>query len=429
MNFLALGVNHHTASVELREQVAFNPERLVSLFTDTKQIDNLQDMVVVSTCNRTEVYALTEQPEEVLRWMAHSNSIDEDVLLKHVYRYEDIDAMTHLMRVASGLDSLMLGEPQILGQIKNALGLAKDSEMVSSQLNRLFDYAFYAAKKVRSETAVGEHAVSMGYAVAQLATEVFSEVSKLTVMMVAAGEMNTLVAKHLAEMGVGKIIICNRTRLRAENLAQELSSKVAVEVIDFEDLDKNLYRADVVSSCTGSLHQVISYSAIKKAQKQRKYQPMLLVDLAIPRDIEAKVDELDGIYLYGIDDLQSVIEDNLSQRRQAALEAEVLVSQLAAEFVSHNKVQQAGEAIQNYREHAEQQRQAELKLAMLQIERGADPAHVMDVMSYRLTNKMLHVPSKLFREAAKSDDLGHYKWLTDTVDEVVKHQRSAKKQF
>ena len=218
MSFLALGVNHHTASVELREQVAFNAERLHALFSENSAAPSLKDMVVVSTCNRTEVYAITEQPEDVLKWVAQSNSIDEQTLLKHVYRYEDVQAMTHLMRVASGLDSLMLGEPQILGQIKNALVLAKDCNRVSSQLNRLFEYAFYAAKKVRSETAVGEHAVSMGYAVAQLATEVFSHVSKLTVMIVAAGEMNTLVAKHLAEMGVGKIIICNRTRSRAENL-------------------------------------------------------------------------------------------------------------------------------------------------------------------------------------------------------------------
>ena len=427
MSFLALGVNHHTASVELREQVAFNAERLMTLFTNMKQSPALQDMVVVSTCNRTEVYALTEQPEDVLRWVAQSNEIDENTLLKHVYQYEDIDAMTHLMRVASGLDSLMLGEPQILGQIKNALSLAKDSSMVSSQLNRLFDYAFYAAKKVRSETAVGEHAVSMGYAVAQLATEVFSHVSQLTVMIVAAGEMNTLVAKHLAEMGVGKMIICNRTRLRAENLAQELSAKVPVEVIDFEDLDQHLHRADVVSSCTGSLHQVISYQAVKHALKQRKYASMLLVDLAIPRDIEAKVDDLDGVYLYGIDDLQSVIDENLSQRRQAALEAEVLVSQLAAQFVSQAKVQQAGESIAQYRQHAEQQRQAELHYAQEQLKRGADPSYVMDLMSYRLTNKLLHIPSKLLREAAKNEDAGHYQWLTESVTEMMDGQRQPKK--
>lgn len=426
MSFLALGVNHQTASVELREQVAFNAERLHALFQDQQAVPSLQDMVVVSTCNRTEVYAITEKPDEVLSWVAQVNSIDKNLLVKHVYRYEDVQAMTHLMRVASGLDSLMLGEPQILGQIKNALVLAKDSNMVSSQLNRLFEYAFYAAKKVRSETAVGEHAVSMGYAVAQLANEVFSHVSELTVMIVAAGEMNTLVAKHLAEMGVGKMIICNRTRARAEGLAQELAPKVPVEVINFEDLDANLHRADVISSCTGSLHQVISYKAVKQALKQRKYNPMLLVDLAVPRDIEAKVDDLDGVYLYAIDDLQRVIDENLSQRRQAALEAEVMVSQLAAQFVTHVKVRQAGEAIAQYREDAEKHRQAELAFASTQLKRGADPEYVMEVMSHRLSNKLLHVPSKLFREAAKSEDPQHYEWLNSTVTDILQTQRKVK---
>lgn len=426
MSFLALGVNHHTASVELREQVAFNAERLHALFSNKEAPSSLQDMVVVSTCNRTEVYALTEQPADILRWVAQVNSIDENMLLKHVYRYEDVQAMTHLMRVASGLDSLMLGEPQILGQIKNALVLAKDSNMVSSQLNRLFEYAFYAAKKVRSETAVGEHAVSMGYAVAQLATEVFSHVSQLTVMIVATGEMNTLVAKHLAEMGVGKMIICNRTRARAEILADELAAKVPVEVINFEDLEAHLHRADVVSSCTGSLHQVISYKAVKQALKQRKYNQMLLVDLAVPRDIESKVDDLDGVYLYAIDDLQRVIDENLSQRRQAALEAEVMVSQLAAQFVTHVKVRKAGESITKYRDYAEQQRQVELALATTQLKRGADPEYVMQVMSHRLSNKLLHVPSKLFREAAKSEDPQHYEWLNATVDEIIQSKRISK---
>ena len=202
MSFFALGVNHQTASVELREQIAFNPEKLSALLAEQSQHPELNDLVVVSTCNRTEVYAMSEHPEQVLDWLAHVNGIDAKQLSRHVYRYENAQAVSHLMRVASGLDSLMLGEPQILGQVKTALSLAKDSHTVSQQLNRIFEYAFYAAKRVRSETAVGSHAVSMGYAVAQLALQVFSHPEKLTVMVVAAGEMNSLVAKHLAEMGV-----------------------------------------------------------------------------------------------------------------------------------------------------------------------------------------------------------------------------------
>ncbi|MFB2538493.1 MULTISPECIES: glutamyl-tRNA reductase [unclassified Acinetobacter] len=426
MTFLALGVNHHTASVEMREKIAFNPERLAELFQKLRHTTYLNDLVVLSTCNRTEIYALTEHCDVVLQWLADVNQIDVETLTRHIYRYHDLDAMTHLIRVASGLDSLMLGEPQILGQIKTAVSLANQHQMTSSGLHRLFEYAFYAAKRVRTETAVGEHAVSMGYAVAQLAGQVFSHVSQLTVMIVATGEMNTLVAKHLAEMGVAKMIICNRTRERAELLAKEVGIRTQVEVVDFTDIAQHLHRADVVSSCTGSLHQVIEFHQVKSALKQRKYQPMLMVDLAVPRDIDAQVEELEGVYLYGIDDLQTVIDENLSQRRQAAVDAEVMVAQLAAQFAQRQKVHHAGEKIQAYRDDAEQQRQQELAWALQQLAQGQDAKQVLEQMSYRLSNKMLHLPSKLMREAAIDDDSSYAEWLNQKVQHIQTHRRKNK---
>ena len=427
MSFFALGVNHQTASVELREQVAFNPEKLMQLLSAQSQNAALNEMVVVSTCNRTEVYAMSESAEQVLQWLAQSNDVDVKQLSNHVYRYENAQAVTHLMRVASGLDSLMLGEPQILGQVKTALALAKDANTVSAQLNRIFEYAFYAAKRVRSETAVGSHAVSMGYAVAQLALQVFSKPEKLTVMVVAAGEMNSLVAKHLAEMGVGKIIICNRTRARAEALAQDIAHRVDVEIIDFNALADHLHRADVISSCTGSLHQVIHFPEVKAALKKRRYEQMLLVDLAVPRDIDPKVENLDGVYLYGVDDLQSVIDENLAQRRQAAVEAEVMVNQLATELVTQQKVSQAGDVIQSYREHGEQLRQEELQLALERISQGENPAEVMQALSYRLTNKLLHPTSILLREAAKDENPSHFELIKEKLAETVESRRKSKR--
>lgn len=427
MSFFALGVNHQTASVELREQIAFNPDKLSKLLAAQSHDPNLNDLVVVSTCNRTEVYAMSEQSEQVLQWLADANGLDVQQLQNHVYRYENAQAVTHLMRVASGLDSLMLGEPQILGQVKTALSLAKDNATVSKDLNRIFEYAFYAAKRVRSETAVGSHAVSMGYAVAQLALQVFTQAESLTVMMVAAGEMNSLVAKHLAEMGVGKIIICNRTRSRAEHLAQELNPRVAVEIIDFQDLSAHLHRADVVSSCTGSLHQVISAADVKGALKKRRYQQMLLVDLAVPRDIDPKVEDLDGAYLYGVDDLQSVIEDNLAQRRQAALEAEVMVNQLATQLITQQKVKDAGSSIQQYREHGEQMRQQELNCALARIAKGEDAAVVMQDFSHRLTQKLLHPTSILLRDAAKADDPEHFGFMREHLEDTIQHTRQSKR--
>ncbi|WP_347454789.1 glutamyl-tRNA reductase [Acinetobacter thermotolerans] len=426
MSFFALGVNHQTASVELREKVAFNPEKLSALLAEQSQHPELNDMVVVSTCNRTEIYAISDNVDLVLNWLAQKNGIDVRQLQNHVYRYENAQAVTHLMRVASGLDSLMLGEPQILGQVKTALSLAKEAHTVSPNLNRIFEYAFYAAKRVRSETAVGSHAVSMGYAVAQLALQVFSKPEKLTVMVVAAGEMNSLVAKHLAEMGVGKILICNRTRARAETLAQEIAHRVEVEIIDFNQLADNLYRADVISSCTGSLHQVISFADVKTALKKRRYQQILLVDLAVPRDIDPKVEKLDGVYLYGVDDLQSVIDENLAQRRQAAVEAELMVNQLATELITQQKVNMAGETIYAYRDFGEQLREEELALAMQRIAKGEQAETVMAEFAYRLTQKLLHPTSMLLREAAKSEDPSHFELIEQTLHDVMAYRRKPK---
>ncbi|SPL70364.1 glutamyl-tRNA reductase [Acinetobacter stercoris] len=426
MSFFALGVNHQTASVELREQIAFNPERLSQILAEQSHNHDLNDMVVVSTCNRTEVYAMTDNADMVLNWLAQSNGIDVKQLLNHVYRYENADAVSHLMRVASGLDSLMLGEPQILGQVKSALSIAKNSEVVSPNLNRIFEYAFYAAKRVRSETAVGSHAVSMGYAVAQLALQVFSKPDQLTIMVVAAGEMNSLVAKHLAEMGVAKVLICNRGTERAEKLAQEIAHRVDVEIIPFNQLAENLYRADVISSCTGSLHQIISYADVKTALKKRRYQQMLMVDLAVPRDIEPKVEDLDGVYLYGVDDLQSVIDENLAQRRQAAVEAEVMVNQLVTQLVTRQKVREAGSTIHAFRQKSEEMSQQELEHALHRIRSGEDSAEVLKDFSHRLTQKLLHPTSILLREAAQAEDPDHFEWMQEKLDDIFQCQRKPK---
>jgi len=426
MSFFALGVNHQTASVELREQIAFNAERLSRLLAEQNHHQNLKDLVVVSTCNRTEVYAMAENAESLLKWLADANNIDVQHLIHHVYRYENTQAITHLMRVASGLDSLMLGEPQILGQVKSALALSKEAHTVSPELNSVFEYAFYAAKRVRSETAVGSHAVSMGYAVAQLALQVFSKPEKLTVMVVAAGEMNSLVAKHLAEMGVAKIIICNRSRERADQLAQEISHQVEVEIIDFSALAENLYRADVVSSCTGSLYQVIAYPDVKSALKKRRYQQMLMVDLAVPRDIDPKVEALDGVYLYGVDDLQSVIDENLAQRRQAAVEAEVMVNQLATQLITHQKVKEAGSTIHAYRQHSEEISQQELTHALEALHHGENAEQVLQQFAHRLTQKLMHPTSILLREAAKAENPDYLEWLQQHLQEVFDHERKPK---
>lgn len=426
MSFFVLGVNHQTASVELREQVAFSAERLKQVLEahSHQPFADIADLVVVSTCNRTEVYAISQHSDAILQWLADVHQLTKAQLQQHVYCYENAQAMSHLMRVASGLDSLMLGEPQILGQVKTAFHLAKDCQTVSKEMNRIFEYAFYAAKRVRSETAVGAHAVSMGYAVAQLALQVFSDVQRLNVLLVAAGEMNSLVAKHLADLGVAKIIICNRSRERAEKLAQELAHQVHIELINFDQLAEHLHRADVVSSCTGSLHQVISYVDVKNALKQRRYQPMLLVDLAVPRDIEAKVDDLDGAYLYDVDDLQGVIDENLAQRRQAAVEAEFMVNQLATQFVTQQRINQAGDIIHSYRQYGEQLQQVELALALQALHDGGDATQVLQQFAHRLSQKLLHAPSVLLRKFAERDEVEYFEALQDDLQHIYHSNRN-----
>ena len=238
--------------------------------------------------------------------------------------------------------------------------------------------------------------------------------------------MNSLVAKHLAEMGVAKILICNRSRERAELLASEISHRVQVEIIPFDQLSENLHRVDVISSCTGSLHQVIAYDDVKKALKQRRYKQMLMVDLAVPRDIEPKVEQLDGVYLYGVDDLQSVIDENLAQRRQAAVEAEVMVNQLATQLIVQQKVNQAGPVIKSYRDQGEQNKEQELKLALERLQSGEDAELVMQEFAHRLTQKLLHPTSLLLREVAKSEEPSNFEGLKESLDDIFQKQRKAK---
>nr|WP_162818092.1 glutamyl-tRNA reductase [Aquirhabdus parva] len=411
MGFFALGINHTTAPVALREKVAFVPERLDEALRHAQSLGLTDDIVIVSTCNRTELYSITDSPDDLTEWLAHSHGISPDELVDHLYRHGEEDAFIHLMRVASGIDSMVLGEPQILGQVKTALQYARAAGTVTPKLARIFEQVFNAAKKVRTETAIGAQAVSLGFAVLQLARQVFSDLSATTVLLVAAGEMNALVGRHLAEHGVGKILICNRSLDRANILANELKVHLPVEVVPFEQLENALPRADIVSSSTGSIHAVITMDMVKRALKARRHRPMLMVDLAVPRDIEPNIAELDDVYLYTVDNLQGVIEGNLAQRRQAAVEAEVMVSQLAAQYMQVNRAQQAGPVIAHYRRQMDELRQQELQRAKQLVAQGVALDEVLDRLSQAVMAKLLHRPSQLIREAATDADSERLTWI------------------
>ena len=437
MRLVVIGVNHKTAPVALRERLAFVGDDLNTALTELKGFTD--GSVIVSTCNRTEIYALVPQldsnspaPYSIINtntratnnsptsattmtavmdehiiiiksWLANFKKLYLSEIDPFLYVHRDTHALTHWLRVAAGLDSMILGEPQILGQIKQAVHLAQAEQALSPQLGWIIDQVFAAAKRVRNETNVGAHAVSLGFAAAKLVTQIFDNLPSRTLLVVAAGEMNRLVTMHIAGLGVGRIIICNRSPERAEALAAELrQANRIVEVRALQELPQVLAEADIVSSCSGSMDMLINKSMTAQALKRRRYQPMLMIDLAVPRDIDSTISRMDDVYLYSVDDLQHVIAGNLEQRRQAAVDAELLVSQLVVEMERRFQVRKVGRDIEQYRDRTQLQVQQLLTHALKQVENGEVNAEAaMTELSRQLTQTLSHAPSKLMRKAAR----------------------------
>ena len=420
MQFLVIGLNHKTAPVAMREQLAFGAEDLPIALDELKALT--QGAVILSTCNRTELYALAPegQPlndsvQQLIAWLAGFKQTSTSHIVPHLYQYQNNHALLHWVRVASGLDSMILGEPQILGQIKQAVRQSRTMQGVSGKLSWVIQQVFAAAKQVRNETRVGSQAVSLGFAAAKLVTQIFQNPINNTLLVVAAGEMNRLVATNIAGLGVGKVIICNRSHERAALLASELAAIVPqIEIATLEQLPMVLAQADIVTSCSGSLYTLIDKNMVKQALKQRRHQPMLMIDLAVPRDIQPTVSELDDVYLYSIDDLQHVIAGNLEQRRQAAVEAELLVSQIVVAIERKFLVRQVGQDIQRYREQAKQHADLILTQSLQQLADGQAAESVLTELTRKLTQTLTHAPSKLLRETASEQPV-------DTVNFVAQH--------
>lgn len=428
MQLLVIGLNHKTAPVNLREQLAFgaedSPVALQQLKTRT------EGAVIVSTCNRTELYALAPDTQDLhslsqslTQWLSEFKTLDMTGLLPHLYIYENNHALTHWVRVASGLDSMILGEPQILGQIKQSVYKADEMGCVTRGMSWLIQQVFAAAKQVRSETRVGAQAVSLGFAAAKLVTQIFQNPQQNTLLVVAAGEMNRLVATNIAGLGVSKVIVCNRSRERAELLATELATfktVTQVSVVGLDQLAQVLPQADIVTSCSGSLYSLIDKNMVKFALKQRRHQPMLMIDLAVPRDIDPGVRELDDVYLYSIDDLQHVIAGNLEQRRQAAVEAELLVSQLVVAIERRLLVRQVGHDIQAYRAHAKQQAEQILQQSLHDLHEGACPESVLKELTRKLTQTLTHAPSKLLRQTASEQPADTVAFVSESLNQAYR---------
>ena len=443
MHLLVIGLNHKTAPVALRERLAFVAEDLPIALDSLRQ--RTQGAMILSTCNRTELYILRDNNADsqanygdhtryndlanesatgqLIQWLADFKRLNVQDIAPHLYQYEHTQAITHWLRVASGLDSMILGEPQILGQIKQAVQTASIIGSITPKIHWLVQQIFAATKIVRNDTQVGSQAVSLGFAAARLVTQIFDKPQQRTLLVVAAGEMNRLVATNILGLGITRVIICNRGRERALGLASELERNFAhlnltVEMVGLNQLADMLPKADIITSCSGSLYTLINKKMVKAALKQRRYQPMLMIDLAVPRDIEPAVSELDDVYLYSIDDLQHVIAGNIEKRRQAAVEAELLVSQLVVGIERRFAVRQVGQDISDYRQHAHDKAQQILTAHLAKLEEGQDAKFVLAHLTQQLTQSLTHAPSKLLRKTASETN-------PETVAFVVEGLKSA----
>jgi glutamyl-tRNA reductase len=405
MHILAIGVNHKTAPVAIRERVSFGPESLPDALLDLTQQPAVREGAILSTCNRTECYCAVSHPdtgrEAVIAWLAAFHGLAEDDLRPHLYAYSDREAVTHLFRVAGSLDSLVVGEPQILGQLKEAYRRAYNVGSLGPLLNRAFHHAFKVGKRVRSETDIGGQAVSVSYAAVELARRIFGDLSASRVLLIGAGETIQLAGRHLREAGVPSIFVANRTVERAEELATELGG----HALGLDAVPDTLGEVDVVVASTGAPGTVVEKAWLEAAQKRRKRQAMFVVDLAVPRDLPDDAEKVSGIYLYTVDDLEAVVEENLKARRKEAEHAEEIVEATVNEFLQWLRNQEVVPTIKAMRAKAEAIRAQELEKTRKRL--GHVPEEIetaLDKFSQALVSKLLHDPTLQLRHMSESGD-------------------------
>lgn len=415
MALVLLGINHNTANVSLREQVAFPPERINDALRQVESLAGVNEAVIVSTCNRTELYVDVNcndeaqaqdaavsgasqhaHQQQLLRWLSdfHDVSFDELSGCSYFSWYEDV--IRHLMRVACGLDSMVLGEPQILGQIKSAYAVGKELGVAKGQLGRAFQEAFSIAKEVRTDTAIGENPVSVAYASVTLAEQIFSDFSSLNALLIGAGHTIELVARHLTERGLKNIVIANRTLGNAVNLGEKFGARGVL----LSDIPEELESADIVVSSTNSQLPLLGKGAVERALKVRRHRPMLLVDLAVPRDIEPEVGQIADAYLYSVDDIRDVIEDGVKSRAQAAEQAAAIIERGVENYLRQQRELNAVSTLRDYRQKADAVREAELEKAMKMLAKGAEPEAVLASLARGITNKLIHAPSVNMKQAS-----------------------------
>lgn len=403
MPLLALGLNHQTAPLALRERVALDAGQLPAALAGLGAVPGVEEAAVLSTCNRTEVYAQVAEGREgaVAEWLAQHHGLAPEALRDYLYEHRDEDAVRHLFRVATGLDSLVLGEPQILGQVKEAWQAARSQQRLRTPLDRLFQQSFQVAKRVRTDTRIGAHPVSVAYAAVRLARQVFSELDRATVLLLGAGDTIELAARHLVDAKAKRLLVANRTLEHAQTLA----SRHGGYALPLSELERHLPEADIVITATASREPVLRRAAVQSALKARKHRPIFMLDLAVPRDIEASVAELPDVYLYTVDDLEQVIEENRASRREAAEQAQAIIDLQVEHFMAWWRAQGRQDALRTLRSRGESAREEALARAREQLAAGKPAEEVLALLAHQLTNKLLHGPSTALRQAALDGDL------------------------
>lgn len=404
MFLTVLGINHRTAPVEVRGQVAFPSEQLARALAELRALDGVHEAAILSTCNRTEIYCTRDDTssEEITEWLSRFHQLEQGHLQPHLYIHQEDEAVRHILRVAAGLDSMILGEPQILGQMKDAYQQAVKADSIGTLVNRLFQHTFSVAKQVRTDTAIGASPVSVAFAAVSLARQIFGKLEKQTALLIGAGETIELATGHLHEQGTGKIIIANRTVARAHDLAAQFGGYG----IGLDEIPAHLAEADIVISSTGSSVPLITREMAEAALKKRKHRPVFMVDIAVPRDIDADVAQLDDVYLYSIDDLKQVIEEGQRSREEAALQAEEIIDGQVERFMAWMRSLDAIPVLRAYRDYAQMMGKEELKKASRQLEHGKPPQEVVETLTRNLVKKLTHNPSVNLRDAAAEGETG-----------------------
>ncbi|WP_416305006.1 glutamyl-tRNA reductase [Neptunicella sp. SCSIO 80796] len=402
MSLIVLGINHKTAPVEIREKVSFSTEQLIEAYRSLHQSTGCLESVILSTCNRTEIYCYTEQQADnlLVQWLAEYHQLDVEQLNNVSYLHQEQQAITHVMRVASGLDSMVLGEPQVLGQLKQAFSSAKNTGNVGSNFERLFQQSFSIAKKVRSDTDIGANSVSVAYSAVQLAKHIFGSLQHSHVLLIGAGETIELVGRHLKEQQVSRITVANRTISRGKEVAEPLQA----DVITLAQVPNYLSGADIVITSTASQLPILGKGVVERALRDRRQKPMFMVDLAVPRDIEPEVSELNDAYLYSVDDLQQIIEQNMANRQEAAAEAEKMIAQQVEHYMQWNRSLDSIDVLREYREQSEQIKKKLQERALNQLLDGQSPEQIILELANKLTNSLIHAPTKAIKQAAEQAD-------------------------